>query len=103
MNTVIRQISEIESAAAGIMEEANARKKAFAQEMAEKTAAFDKAAESQTQKEIQNLRNHMEVEMESRLSQLRAQAEATALWMKENYEAHHTDYAKALYQSLIKE
>lgn len=103
MNTVIKQISEIESAAASVMDDANARKKAFAQEMAEKIAAFDNDAKRQTQEEIQALRSRMEIEMESKLSQLKTQAEATAQWMKDNYEAHHTDYAKALYQSLIKE
>ena len=40
MDTVIKQISEIESAAAAVMDAANGRKKAFAEEMAEKTAAF---------------------------------------------------------------
>ncbi len=103
MNTVIKQISEIESAAASVMDDANARKKAFAQEMAEKTAAFDREAESQTQKKIQELRSRMEVEMESKLSRLKTEADAAAQWMEENYKAHHTDYAKALYQSLIKE
>lgn len=38
MDTVIKQISEIESAAASVMDSANERKKAFAEEMAEKTA-----------------------------------------------------------------
>ena len=42
MDTVIKQISEIESAAASVMDSANERKKAFAEEMAEKTAAFDR-------------------------------------------------------------
>ena len=40
MDTVIEKISEIESAATGIMEDANERKKAFAKEMEERTAAL---------------------------------------------------------------
>ena len=42
MDTVINRLSEIEAAAGAIVEEANARKKAFAEEMDAKTAAFDK-------------------------------------------------------------
>ena len=38
MDTVIKQISEIESAAAAVMDAANGRKKAFAEEMAESMA-----------------------------------------------------------------
>ena len=40
MDTVINRLSEIEAAAGAIVEEANARKKAFAEEMDAKTAAF---------------------------------------------------------------
>ena len=45
MDTVINRLSEIEAAAGAIVEEANARKKAFAEEMDAKTAAFDKSME----------------------------------------------------------
>ena len=40
MDTVINRLSEIEAAAGAIVEEANARKKAFVEEMDVKTAAF---------------------------------------------------------------
>ena len=51
MDTVIEKISEIESAATGIMEDANERKKAFAKEMEERTAAFDAQLEAETNKD----------------------------------------------------
>lgn len=53
MDTVIKQISEIESAAAAVMDAANGRKKAFAEEMAEKTAAFDRELDSETEAKLQ--------------------------------------------------
>ena len=45
MDTVINRLSEIEAAAGAIVEEANVRKKAFAEEMDAKTAEFDKSSE----------------------------------------------------------
>ena len=62
MDTVIKQISEIESAAAAVMDAANGRKKAFAEEMAEKTAAFDRELDSETEAKLQKIRAEMEVE-----------------------------------------
>ncbi len=103
MNTVIRQISEIESAAASVMDDANARKKAFAQEMAEKTAAFDRQLETRVQQQTDELRARMEIEMNSKLSKQKAEAETIAQRMEENYQNHHADYAKTLFQTMIKE
>ena len=65
MDTVIEKISEIESAATGIMEDANERKKAFAKEMEERTAAFDAQLEAETNKRIEELRARMEIEKNS--------------------------------------
>ena len=48
MDTVINRLSEIEAAAGAIVEEANARKKAFAEEMERKRRlAFDKSMEQE--------------------------------------------------------
>ena len=55
MDTVINRLSEIE-AAAEPCEEANARKKAFAEEMDAKTAAFDKSMEQETAAGLQRFR-----------------------------------------------
>lgn len=103
MDTVIRQISQIEAAAASIIDDANIRKKAFSQEMAEKTKAFDWDLEAATQQKIAALRTEMEIKMNSRLSEQKARAEALLAQMKKNYEDHHWDYVKQLFQSLIKE
>lgn len=103
MDTVIRKISEIEATASSVMEDANARKKAFAREMEEKTADFDKKLDDQTSRKIKDLRAKMEIEMNSKLSKQKADADAMLLRMKKNYEDHHKEYARALFQSLIGE
>lgn len=101
MDTVIKQISEIEAAASRVMEDANARKKAFAQEMEDQTAAFDRELDAQTNQQISDLRARMEVEMNSKLSKQKSDAEAILARMEKNYKEHHVEYARQLFQSLI--
>ena len=50
MDTVIKRISEIEQSAVAVMDDAAARKKAFAAEMEEKTRRFDQTADEETEK-----------------------------------------------------
>ena len=94
MDTVIKQISEIESAAAAVMD---------AEEMAEKTAAFDRELDSETEAKLQKIRAEMEVEMDSKLSKQKSDAKKVLAWMEKNYENHHTEYVIQLFQSMIKE
>lgn len=103
MDTVIKKISEIETAASSVMEDANVRKKAFAQEIEEKTAAFDKELEAQTSQKLEELRARMEIEMNAKLSKQKADAEAMLVRMEKNYEDHHAEYARTLFRSLIGE
>lgn len=103
MDTVIKKISEIEAAAVSVMDDANARKKAFARDMEEKTRDFDRQIEAETNRSIQVLRSHKEAEMNSRLSKQKSDAEALLVRMEQNYEDHHQDYAKKLFRSLIEE
>ena len=62
MDTVIEKISEIESAATAIMEDANERKKAFAKEMEDKTASFDAGLEQETARRIADIGHKMEAD-----------------------------------------
>lgn len=55
MDTVIKKISEIEEAASSIMEAANIRKKAFAQELAKRTEDFDHQLDLMTEQQLTDL------------------------------------------------
>ena len=103
MDTVIKRISEIEKAAVTVMDDAAARKKAFAAEMEEKTRQFEQTADAETEKKVQDLRQEMESRMKSELSEQKAQAEAQLVRMEKNYELHHETYVKKLFQELIRE
>ena len=89
MDTVIKRISEIEKAAVTVMDDAAARKKAFADE--------------ETEKKVQSLRQEMEKRMNAELSEQKAEAERQLAQMEKNYELHHESYVKKLFQELVKE
>ena len=103
MDTVIKRISEIEQSAVAVMDDAAARKKAFAAEMEEKTRRFDQTADEETEKKLQSLRREMETRMNLELSGQKAEAEKQLAQMEKNYELHHESYVKKLFQELIKE
>lgn len=103
MDTVIKRISEIEQSAVAVMDDAAARKKAFAAEMEEKTRQFDQTAEEETEKKVKSLRQEMETRMNSELSEQKAEAEEQLARMEKNYELHHESYVKKLFQELIRE
>ncbi|MDR0925662.1 MAG: ATPase [Hungatella sp.] len=103
MDTVIEKISEIESAAASIMNDANERKKAFAKDMEERTAAFDAQLEAETSKKIEKLQAGMEISMNKRLEKQRSDSQKVLEAMEQRYEDHHTQYVEELFNTMIKE
>ena len=100
MDTVIEKISEIESAATSIMEDANERKKAFAKEMEERTAA---QLEAETNKRIEELRARMEIEMNERLEKQRNDSQNVLRAMEQRYQEHHRSYVEELFKKMTKE
>lgn len=103
MDTVIDRISEIEAAAGAIMDEANVRKKEFARQMAEKTAAFDRQMEEETAARIRRVQEAMEADMTKKLSMQKADSDELLRRIEENYETQHEAYTEALFKAMIKE
>ena len=103
MDTVINKLWEIEEAAGAITDEANVRKKAFAKEMEERTAAFDAQLEAETNKRIEELRARMEIEMNERLEKQRNDSQNVLRAMEQRYQEHHTEYVEELFKKMIKE
>lgn len=101
MDTIIKQLSEIETAASTVMDEANARKKAFAEEIALKTEAFDRDLEEKTQEQQSRLRASMKTVLADKLEKQRQDAGCLLKRMEKNYEDHHSEYAVQLFRSLI--
>lgn len=100
MNHMIDKLSAIEHDATAIMDAAYARKKEIAREMEDKTLAFDRQSEAETNARIQELKANMEVDMQTKLSKQKSDAEAVLAMMEENYRKHHGDYVKELFDAM---
>nr|WP_024837846.1 hypothetical protein [Clostridium sp. 12(A)] len=103
MDKVIEKISDIESAATSIMDNANERKKAFAKEMEDRTAAFDSDLEVKTNKKIEALRNQLEVEMNRQLEKQLSDSKRILTTLETHFEEQHSQYVEDLFQTMIKE
>ena len=103
MDTVLGKISEIESAATSIMEDANVRKKEYAKEIEERTAAFDARLEEDTNRKLEELRTRMEIDMKKQLEQQKNDAETILKNMEDNYNKNHEIFAKNLFQKMVRE
>lgn len=103
MDTVINQISSIESAATSIMDDANIRKKEFAKEIDDKMNAFDSLVDAETAKKLEELKSKMEVEMNEKLSAQQSGAENILKTMEEHYHQSHDLLVKELFQSMVGE
>jgi len=101
MDTIIKQLSEIEAAAASVMNEANARKKAFAEEIMVKTTAFDQELDKKTDEQLRILRTNMETALAGKLEKQKQYVDCLLQRMEKNYDDHHSEYAARLFRSLI--
>ena len=100
MNHMIDKLSAIEHDATAIMDAAAAQKKEIAQEMEDRTTAFDNQLEADTNAKIHDLKAKMEVDMQAKLSKQKSDAEETLRQMEDSYAAHHTEYAQALFRTM---
>ena len=103
MDTVINKISEVESAASAIMDDANNQKRRFAETMNEKTLAFDRQLEADTDKKLEEMRTGMEQEMKAKLSEQKEFVEQLLLKLEQNYDEGHSRYVDRLFQVLLEE
>lgn len=103
MNNIISKISQIETAAADIMESAAERKKEYERAMAERSAAFDRELEEKTAGQLKELRAAMEQEAQAQLDAQRREASRIMERMEEVYQNRHVQYVEDLFRSMTKE
>ncbi len=103
MDNLIEKISEIEASASSIMDSVNDRKAALSDEIAKRTVAFDTQLEADTEAKLSALRSSLEADLNSRLARQEAGAQEAVRLLNESYESHHTEYARQLFEEMIKE
>ncbi|MFQ9509842.1 MAG: ATPase [Lachnospiraceae bacterium] len=103
MEQVLKRLSEIESAATAIMEQADVRKKELSQKMERKTAEFDQKVAQETAATIDDLRQQLHLQIESELLQQQKQTDGLLKYLDEQYNKDHTKIAQQILEQLIKE
>ena len=103
MNNIISKISEIESAASSIMDNANLQKQALSKDMEQRTKAFDEQLEAETNEKIQAMRSEMELEMQKQLDLQKQDTDRTIALLDQLYKKNHMQYVDQLFQDMIKE
>ena len=97
MNQIIQRLSEVETAASSIIEEAGAKKKQMAKDQDARIAAFEKQVHEETQKKI----SAQQAELEKKIAEeLEAQKEELA-HMDRIYEESHSAIARQLLAKIV--
>ena len=86
MNQIIQRLSEVETAASSIIEEAGAKKKQMAKDQDARIAAFEKQVHEETQKKI----SAQQAELEKKLAH-----------MDRIYEESHSAIARQLLAKIV--
>lgn len=94
MDSIVRKLSEIESAASAIVEHAEAQKEVLDREYREKRTRFDNDLEKKTSGEIQKIRDHLEKKTQELLDAQSGGRCDTIAALEREYEEHHSAYAQ---------
>ncbi len=96
MDSILNKLTEIESAAAAIVQHAEAEKTALDDKYDAKRKAFDAELESKTQQRIQTIRDELQAKTDSILNSQNDESNAAIEALQKEYEGKHTDYAQEI-------
>lgn len=103
MDTVITRLSEIESAAVKISEDAVMQKKKIAKEYQEKTRSFDEEADRRTEERLEELKKELQKKADEDLAQMRQETERELENLEKIYERDHKTISRQILQKMIGE
>ena len=101
MEQILNKLSEIELTAQRIMEDCGRQKQVLSEEAEKKCKEYDDQLESRTIEQIRKIRQQLEEEKDSRLTQLRADTDATFASLDAHYEQQHTQLSKELFEKIL--
>ena len=94
MDSIVKKLSEIESAAAAIVRHAEEQKEVLDHEFREKRNQFDEELEKKTMEKINEIRSELEKTTSSLLDEQCGENNDSIALLKQQYEINHTKYAK---------
>lgn len=96
MDSILNKLTEIESAASAIVENAESQKSVLDREFDEKRKAFDDELEAKTMERIHSIRTDMEKKTQALLNTQSTESGDALEALREEYEKRHTEYARAI-------
>ena len=98
MEQIIGKLSEIETTAQSIMNDAAQKKKALSAEMERQSKEFDTQLEKHTEEQIQEIRRNLEGEKDKRLASLREDTQAALSELDAYYAKNHERLSKEIFE-----
>ena len=103
MDKVLERIEQINSTAAGIMEETARKKAEMDADMDRRTRDFDRKLHQDTELRLETLRRQLQGKLEEELSGLRADTASELSALEETYRARHGAIALRLVDEMTRE
>ena len=103
MEQIIGKLSEIETTAQSIMNDAAQKKKALSAEMERQSKEFDTQLEKHTEEQIQEIRRNLEGEKDKRLASLHEDTQAALSELDAYYAKNHERLSKEIFEKIIQE
>ena len=101
MNQIILRLSEVETAASSIIEEAGAKKKQMAKDQDARIAAFEKQVHEETLKKISAKQAELEKQIAEELEAQKEELEKQHAHMDRIYEESHSAIARQLLAKIV--
>ena len=96
MDSIVNRLTEIEDAAAAIVQHARDQQDALDNEYAEKRKAFDAELEKKTEARIRAIRGQLEQSTSQILDSQTGQSDAAIDALQKEYDQRHTEYAREI-------
>lgn len=101
MDTIVSQISEIETAAVKIMDESTLQKKELDEELKQRMDAYDASVDQKTEEQIAKIRSDLNAKMQKELASLKEASMKSILSLEKEYAENHETLADSVLKQLI--
>lgn len=93
MDSIVSKLSEIEHAAIGVVQGADAQKGQYDEEMKQQRKAFDEELATKTAEQIAAIQADLKERMDQEVTRLKEDSDAAIAGFEREYEEHHEEYA----------
>lgn len=103
IDKVIESLSKIEASAVGVQQDAEKEKTEYAKTIEEKIKKFDEQLDEETQKELKELEDNLSNIHQKELADMRSAILDEVADIEASYNSNHEQWAKTIFEQIIKE